>query len=321
MALPRVFVTRRIPQVGLDLLAEQCELDVWPKSEPPEYDDLRRRSVGAAGLLTMLSDRIDRELIEACPDLRVISQYAAGVDNIDLEAAREQGIAVGNTPGALTEASADLAFCLLISAARRLPEAVDNVKSGAWRTWEPRGLRGQDLVGAVVGIVGMGRIGSALASRCHFGFGMSVLYAGPSPKPAVEREMAARHVSLDELLSESDFVSLHCALTPETTGLIGARELDLMKPTAVLVNTARGAMVDTDALVAALTDGEIFAAGLDVADPEPLPPDHPLLALPNAVVTPHIGSATVWSRGEMAEIAARNLLAGLTGAELPHGIV
>ena len=229
-------------------------------------------------------------------------------------------MAVGNTPDVLTDATADLAFALMLSVARRVPEAAASVVRGDWRTWEPTGFLGADLVGATVGVVGPGRIGAAFARRCVGAFGMRLLYASRAEKPGLEQELGGQHVSLERLLRESDFVSLHCPLTAATRGLIGATAFAWMRPNAVLVNTARGPVVDTDALAAALRDGEIAGAALDVTDPEPLPADHPLLGLPNALVTPHVGSASVGARNAMAQIAAENVLAGLHGAPLPHAV-
>jgi lactate dehydrogenase-like 2-hydroxyacid dehydrogenase len=269
------------------------------------------------GLVTLLSDGIDEAVLQAAPELRVISQYAVGYDNIDVAAATARGIPVGNTPGVLTDATADLAFALLLAAARRLVEGVDNVRDGGWQTWGPKILLGQSVWGATLGIVGLGRIGTAMARRGR-GFDMRVLYTGPHRKPDLEAELGVEFRPLAELLAAADFVSLHCPLTAETTGLIDAAALRRMKPTAVLINTARGGVVETDALVAALQEKVIAAAVLDVTAPEPLPADHPLVDLPNCIVTPHIGSATVSTRTRMAEMAADNLLAGLRGDPLPQ---
>lgn len=320
MSKPKVFVTRVIPAAGLDRVRDVCDADVWEGDLPPPDDVLRDRARDCVGLLTLLSDRIGADVMDACPDLRVISNFAVGYDNVDVDAATERGIAVGNTPGVLTDATADLAFCLLLAAARRLPEARAAVLEGRWKTWEPTGYVGRDLRGATLGVVGLGRIGLALAQRCHGGFGMRVLYCGPTAKPAAERELGAARVPLERLLAESDFVSVHAPLDESTRGMFGAEAFRRMQPGAVFVNTARGGLVDHEALAAALRSGEIFAAGLDVTDPEPFPPDHALLSLPNAVVLPHIGSATVRARDAMAEIAAQNLIAGAHGSPLPHPV-
>ncbi len=320
MPRPRVFVTRRIPDAGLDALRAHCDVDVWQPDVPPAQEELLARARDCDGLVTLLSDRIDAALIAACPRLRVVSNYAVGVDNVDLRACAARGIAVGNTPDVLTDATADLALALLLAVARRLPEAERAVRSGAWRTWEPRGHVGLDLVGATLGVVGLGRIGAAFARRCRGAWGMRVLYAAPRRVVAAEEELAAEHVPLERLFAESDFVSLHAPLTPATRHVVDAAALARMKPTAVLVNTARGGLVDQEALHAALASGRLFAAALDVTDPEPLPPTHPLLALPNCLVLPHVGSATVRTRDAMARIAADNLLAGLAGRALPHAV-
>lgn len=316
MTLPRVYVTREIPEVGLRLLREQCAVEVWPSELPIPRAALLSAAAQAEGLLTLLSDPIDATLIAAAPQLRVISQYAVGYDNIDVAAATARGIPVGNTPDVLTDATADFAFALLMAAARRIPEGMDNVRQGAWQTWGPKTLLGQDVWGATLGIIGLGRIGQAMARRGK-GFAMRVLFTDPHCK-AEGAALGAECVSLETLLAEADFVSLHCPLTPQTRGLIGARELRLMKATAILINTARGAVIQQDALVQALQEGWIGGAALDVTDPEPLPPTHPLVGLPNCLITPHIASATVTARDQMARIAAENLLAGLRGERLPH---
>jgi glyoxylate reductase len=269
------------------------------------------------GLLCLLTDPIDAEVIAAGARLRVISQMAVGVDNIDLRAATARGIPVGHTPGVLTEATADFTFALLMAAARRIPEGVDYVRAGKWRTWEPMGLLGVDIWGATLGIVGMGRIGTAVARRAR-GFAMHILYYDPTRRPELEAELGVEYAELDDLLARSDFVSLHCPLTPETHHLIGEAALKRMKPTAILINAARGPVVDPAALVRALSEGWIRAAALDVTEPEPIPPDHPLLSLPNCIVVPHIASATVSTRERMAAMAAENLLAGLRGQRLPY---
>jgi len=317
MVKPKVYLTRRIPLAGLRLLEEACDVRLWDEPLPVPREVLLREVAEAEGLLTLLSDRIDAGVLAAAPHLRVISQYAVGYDNIDLVAATARGIPVGNTPDVLTEATADLAFALLMAVARRLVEGVDQVRQGQWRTWGPEILLGQDVWGGTLGIIGLGRIGQAMARRGR-GFAMRVLYADPRRKPEVEAALGVEYSPLEELLAQVDYLSLHCPLTPETRGLIGAAELRRMKPTAILINTARGAVVQQEALLQALREGWIAGAGLDVTDPEPLPPDHPLVALPNCVITPHIASASVRARTAMALIAARNLLAGLRGEPLPH---
>ncbi len=308
-AVARVFVTRRLVSDALDrLTAAGHELDVWEQQGPPPHDLLLARSAQADALLCMLGDRIDAAFLDACPQLEVISTHAVGTDNIDLVAAHAHGIPVGNTPGVLTAATADLAFALLLAAARRLPQTAAAVRNGEWGPWEPDGFLGHDVSGATLGIVGAGRIGHAVARRAA-GFDMHVLThtsRGGTPLP--------------ELLERSDYVSLHVPLTPQTHHLIDAAALARMKPTAILVNTARGPIVDTDALVHALHAGTIAGAALDVTDPEPLPADHPLLAAPNVLVVPHIGSATPHTRANMADLAVDNVLAGLAGQPLPHAV-
>jgi glyoxylate reductase len=286
---------------ALERLAAAHEVDVWPGDLPPSPAELRERTRDADGLLCLLTERVDAGLLDACPRLRVVSNYAVGTDNVDLEACAARGIAVGRTPDVLTDATADLAWALILASVRRLPEAAAAVRAGEWRTFEATRWIGTTLAGKTLGIVGFGRIGRAVARRAE-GFGMDVVHGVP----------------LDDLLARADVVTLHCPLTPETRGLIDAHALARMKPTAHLVNTARGPIVDHGALAAALQEGTIAGAALDVTDPEPLPADHPLLGAPNLLVVPHIGSATVEARSAMTEIAVANLEAGLAGRPLPH---
>lgn len=305
--MSRCFVTRELPGGALDRLRAEHQVDVWPETLPPPRQELVERAHDAHGLLCMLTDSIDAELIAACPELTAIANYAVGVDNVDLAAAAARGIAVGNTPGVLTEATADLTLALMLGALRRLSEAEAKVREGKWRTWEPAALLGRDLHGASVLLVGGGgRIGRAVGRRLE-GFGARVVTAG-------------RDDPISELLPAADVVSLHCPLTPDTRGLIGAAELSVMKPAAVLVNTARGPIVDTHALERALHAAEIAAAALDVTDPEPLPVGHPLLSAPGALVVPHVGSATHAAREAMAELAVDNLLAALADRPMPHEV-
>ena len=315
---PRVLVTRLIPDEGLDPVRAACEVDLWEDELPPPRDELLRRVAGVDGILSLLTDRIDDELLDAAgPQLKVVSNFAVGFDNIDVPALTRRRIPAGNTPGVLTETTADLAFALLMAAARRIPESVDYVRDGRWKTWGPMLLMGVDVHGGTLGIIGFGRIGREMARRGR-GFGMRILYHDVHPAtPEDEAELGATRVEMDELLAASDFITLHVNLTDETHHLIDAGALAAMKPTAVLVNTSRGPVVDPAALETALREGEIFAAGLDVTEPEPLPADHPLVALPNCVVVPHIASASRVTRGKMAAMAAANLLAGLGGERLP----
>ena len=313
----KVYVTRRVHEEGLRRLRESCDVEVWDGEEPVPREVLVERIRDAEGLYCLLTERVDEELLAHAPKLRVVSVMAVGVDNVDLDACTRRGIPVGHTPGVLTETTADLTWALLLAAARRLAEAQQAVHQGRWITWEPLGFLGQDVHGKTLGIVGLGRIGSAVARRA-LGFGMRLLYHNRRPRPELEAALGAQYVDLPTLLRESDFVSLHAPLTPETRHLIGEAELRAMKPTAVLINTARGGLVDPQALYRALKEGWIWAAALDVTEPEPLPPDHPLLTLPNCLVTPHIGSASHATRARMAVMAAENLLAGLRGERLPH---
>jgi glyoxylate reductase len=316
MPSSKVFVTRRIPEAGLARIRAGCDAEVWDQPLPPPRDVLLAKVAGCDGLLSLLTERIDAELLDAAPQLRVVSNYAVGFNNIDVPAATERGVCVGNTPGVLTDATADMAFCLLIAAARRVVEGHGYSAGGRWKTWEPLGHIGQDLAGRTLGIVGLGRIGLAMARRCRGGWGMRVLYHDQRANPDAERELDARRVEFDTLLAESDFVSVHADLNDSTRGMFNTAAFRKMKPTAVFVNTARGPHVVEPDLVEALRSGTIFAAGLDVTDPEPPRPDNPLLHLPNCIVAPHIASATVSSRNGMAEIAADNLLAGLRGEPL-----
>lgn len=320
MSRPRVFVTRRLPSIAHEKIDAVCDAEVWPEPLPPPPEELRARAAACEGLVSLLTDRIDAELMDACPRLKVVSNYAVGFNNIDVAAATARGICVGNTPGVLTDATADMAFCLLIAAARRVVEGDAYARSGQWRTWEPLGHLGLDLVGRTLGIVGMGRIGFALAKRCHGGWGMKVLYFDKYKNEKAEQELGAVQVDLDRLLAESDFVSVHTDLNAETRHLFNAARFRQMKRTAVFINTARGPIHHQADLVEALRTGVIFAAGLDVTDPEPPAPDDPLLRLPNVVIAPHIASATHQTRTAMAEIAADNLLAGLAGQPLRHWV-
>jgi glyoxylate reductase len=317
--MPRVFITRSLPGDPTPRLREVAAVEVWPDEEPPPRDVLIQRAAGADALLTMLSDPIDAAVLDAGKRLRIVAQMAVGYDNIDVAAATERGILVTNTPGVLTETTADLTFALLLTAARRIVEGDRLTRAGGWKSWHPSFLLGQDVHGATLGIVGLGQIGLAVARRAR-GFDMRLLYWSRRRYPDAEAELALEYVDLDRLLRESDFVSLHVPLTPETRHLIGERELALMKPTAILVNAARGSLVDQRALYKALKERRIAAAGLDVAEVEPIPLDDPLLTLSNVVMTPHIGSASVATRARMAEIAVESILQAFRG-ELPSRCV
>ncbi|RPJ43386.1 MAG: D-glycerate dehydrogenase [Chloroflexi bacterium] len=316
---PKVFVTRHLPEAAYHTLAKACEIEYWDYETPPSYEVLAERIQDKQGLICLLTDRIDAALMDRAPGLKVISQIAVGFDNIDVPAASKRGIRVGNTPGVLTDATADFAFTLLMAAARRVGEAIDYVHSGRWETWGLTLLLGQEVYGATLGIIGFGRIGQALARRAR-GFDMKILYHDSIRIPEAEAAFGAEFHELDDLLREADFISLHINLSPETHGMINANAFSLMKPTAVLINTARGPIVDSDALYDALKNKRIAAAALDVTDPEPLPSNHPLLTLPNLLVAPHIASATSTSRNKMSMMAVENLLAGVRGEPLPFPV-
>ena len=317
MPRPKVFVTRVIPAAGLDRIRAACDAEIWPEQLPPPRDVLLAKIRGCQGAVTLLTDKVDAELMDtAGPQLKVISNYAVGFNNVDVAEATRRGIRVGNTPGVLTEATADLAFALLISAARHVVASHNYVLAGQWKTWEPLGYIGQDLVGKTIGIVGMGRIGYAMAKKCFGGWDMRILYHDRYRNEAAERDFKAAQVEFDTLLAESDFVSVHADLNPSTKGLFNAAAFKKMKRTSVFVNSARGPLHVQADLCQALKNGDIFAAGLDVTDPEPPSLDDPLLQLPNVVIAPHIASATVSSRNGMAEICADNLLFGLEGKPL-----
>ena len=322
MTHPEFFITRFIPDFGLLLIKEHFPLFdiaqgapyIWTHDLPPTRAQLIECSRGVEGLLCLLTDKIDGELLDAIgPQLKVISSMSVGVDHIDVAAATARGIPVGNTPGVLTDATADQTFALLLSAARRITEGERYLRAGKWVTWSPSLLLGADFAGSTLGIVGFGRIGQAVAKRAQ-GFDMRVLFYSPNAKPAY----GAQPVDLDTLLRESDFVSVHVPLTAETKHLVNAEFLAKMKPNAVLVNTSRGAILDQIALHRALKSNQIFAAALDVTDPEPLPMDSPLLELENCIVVPHLGSASKKTRDMMSLLAAQNLVAGLKGERLPN---
>jgi glyoxylate reductase len=317
MMKPKVFVSRVIPDKGLELIREFCEVDLWQEDLPPSREDLLRHVQGVDGFLSLLTDRVDSEIMDAAGEqLKVISNHAVGFDNIDVPAATARGIPVGNTPDVLTDATADFAFALLMAVARRIPEGERYVHEGKWKTWGPRLLLGVDIKGATLGLIGFGRIGKAVARRAA-GFDMRVIYY--DPKEAKDSsELNASRVDFETLLHESDFISIHTPLTSNTRHLIDAEALSKMKPNAVLINTARGPVVDPDALYEALKANRIFGAGLDVTEPEPILLDSPLLELDNVIVVPHIASASHSSRDQMSWLAAQNLIAGLKGERLPH---
>jgi len=313
MTKPKVYVSRIIADEGLNLLRESCELHVWQEKTLMPRDVQLNFFTDCTGLLTTTDIKVDARLLEACPAVKVISNQAVGYDNVDIAACTAAGVPVGNTPDVLTETTADLAFALLLAAARRLAEMVEWVKQDLWTP--ERGMLenlGTDVHHATLGIIGLGRIGREVARRA-FGFNMTILYHDQIRDPQVEQAFGARYVDKETLLRQSDYVSLHLPLSAETHHYIGANELKMMKPSAMLINSARGQIVDQAALLDALKNGQIAGAGLDVTDPEPIRRDHPLLALPQVTVLPHIGSATRTTRAKMAERAARNLINALNG--------
>jgi glyoxylate reductase len=319
MSKPKVFVTREIPEKGLEMIREFCEVDLWQEGLPPAREELLKRVQGVDGLLCLLTDRVDGEVMDAAGgQLKVISNHAVGFDNIDVPAATARQIPVGNTPDVLTDATADFAFALLMAVARRIPEGERYVHAGKWKTWGPKLLLGVDVKGATLGLVGFGRIGKAMARRA-VGFDMRVIYYDPKEMKS-SPDLKAQRVDFETLLEESDFVSVHTPLTPDTRHLIDVEAFSKMKPNAVLINTARGPVVDSAALYQALKANRIFGAGLDVTEPEPIPPDSPLLKLDNIIVVPHIASASRTTRDQMSWMAAQNLIAGLKGERLPNCI-
>ncbi len=313
MTKQKVFVTRLIPEKGLNLVREFCDADIWPGEMPPSREELLSRIRDVDGVLTLLTEKVDAEFMDAAPRLKVISNMAVGFDNVDVPEATRRKIPVGNTPGVLTDATADMAFALMLSAARRLPEGQKYVRDGLWKTWHPQLFLGADFVGATLGIIGFGRIGQAVAKRAQ-GFGLRVIFCDPTAQPA----FGASSVDMDTLLRESDFVSVHVPLNAGTRHLVNVEFLAKMKSNAILVNTSRGGVVDQSALFDALKSKKIFAAALDVTDPEPLPANDPLLELENCLIIPHLGSASKYTRDMMSFLAAQNLIAGLKSERLPN---
>jgi glyoxylate reductase len=318
MPKPKVYVTRELSERGLKIIKENFDAEVWPEYAPPPKKVIIEKAKNVDALATLLSDKIDAEVFEAAPNLKIVAQMAVGFDNIDVQEATKRSIYVTNTPEVLTETTADFAWALLMTVARRVVEADKYVRTGQWKVgWHPSMMLGRDVYGATIGIVGAGRIGYALAKRAK-GFDMKILYYDVIPRPEMEKELGAKPVNLDELLKESDFVSIHVSLMKETQHLINAEKLRLMKRTAYLINNARGPIVDEKALYRALKEGRIAGAGLDVFEQEPTPVDNPLLKLDNVVVAPHISSASQETRSRMAEIAAENLVAFFEGRKPPN---
>lgn len=320
MTRPKAYITRRVPQAAIDIVAAACDYDIWDsEDQPTPRDVLLREAANADGVLAMLADRIDAEFLAAAPRCRVVANMAVGYDNADVPALTRRGVLLTNTPGVLTETTADLAWALLMASGRRIVEGQKLIEAGRWKSWSPMFMVGQDIYGATLGIVGAGRIGSAVARRAA-AFNMRVLYHNRRPSAELEAQTGAQYRALDELLREADFVVVLVPLTTETRGMFGAREFALMKPTAVFVNVARGPIVKELDLIAALRQGRPGAAGLDVFEHEPIGADHPLLVLPNVTAVPHIGSATVATRTRMATTAATNLVAALTGQPVPNPV-
>jgi glyoxylate reductase len=309
---PKVYVTRLLPKEAMDRIHSNCEATVWDGELPPPRDVLLKNVADVEGLLSLLTDKIDAELMDKAPKLKVVSNYAVGFDNIDIPEATKRGIIVGNTPGVLTDTTADFAFTLIMSAARRVAEGDRYVRAGKWKTWGPMLLLGQDVNGSTLGIIGLGRIGAAVARRAK-GFNMRTMYYDVIRQKQYEDELGIEYATLDKVLTESDFITVHTNLTPETHHLISTKQFEKMKRTCILVNTSRGPIVDNMALYEALRTGKILYAGLDVTEPEPLPSNHPLLTLDNVIIAPHIASASVVTRTKMGLIAADNLIAGLKG--------
>lgn len=312
---PKVYITRKIPDEALEIIAERCQYRIWDREDEPVPRDVLEREVrDVEGLFSLLTERVDEQLLDSAPKLKVVANMAVGYDNVDVAACMRRGIVVTNTPGVLTETTADLAFALMLAAGRRVTEAERFLRQGMWKTWSPMLLTGVDVYGATLGIIGLGRIDEAVARRAR-GFSMRVLYTSGKPRPDLEASLGVERREPDSLLRDSDFVSIHVPLTEKTRGMIGGRELALMKPTAVLVNTSRGPVVREPDLIEALREKRIFAAGLDVFETEPLPQDSPLLELDNVVLLPHIASASIATRTEMAVMAANNLVQVLYGDE------
>lgn len=317
---PKIFITRQIPTHVLNQLEEVCEVSLWNQEDiPVSRELLEEKIVEIDGLYCMLTDTIDDELLQNATNLKVISNMAVGFNNIDVDAATKRGIIVTNTPGVLTETTADLTFALLMATARRIPEASEFLRRGEWSAWSPMLLTGQDIYNSTMGIIGLGSIGEALAKRAK-GFKMNVLYHNRSRKLDAEQELGLEYCSLEDLLKRSDYVCIMTPYTPETKNMIREEHFKLMKDTSILINTARGGIVNENDLYYALKDGEIWAAGLDVFEQEPIELDHPLLTLPNVVTLPHIGSASIGTRTKMAEVVAENMLQALKG-EIPVNIV
>lgn len=313
----KVYVTREIPERGLNLIKKHFDTEVWPEYAPPPKKIIIEKARNVDALVPLLSDKIDAEVFDAAPKLKMVAQLAVGFDNIDLKEATKRGIYVSNTPEVLTDSTADFAWALILAVARRVVEGDRYVRAGKWKVgWHPSMMQGRDVYGATIGVVGAGRIGYAVAKRAT-GFGMKILFYDVIPRPEMERDFGAKRVDMETLLKESDFVSVHVPLMKETHHLINAERLRLMKKTAYVINNSRGPVVDEKALYDALKEGRIAGAGLDVFEQEPTPLDNPLLKFDNVVVAPHISSASYETRSRMAEIVAENLIAFFEGKKPP----
>lgn len=318
MPKPKVYVTRELPERGLKLIRERFDAEIWTEYAPPPKYTIIEKARNVEALVTLLSDKIDAEVFDVAPKLRMVAQMAVGFDNIDLSEATKRGIYVSNTPEVLTDTTADFAWALLMAVARRVVEADTYVRTGQWKVgWHPSMMMGRDVYNATIGIVGAGRIGYAVAKRAT-GFGMRILFYDVIPRPEMEKDFGAKKVDIDTLLKESDFVTVHVPLMKETHHMINAERLKLMKKTAYLINNSRGPVVDEKALYEALKGGQIGGAGLDVFEQEPTPKDNPLLKFDNVVVAPHISSASYETRSRMAEMTAENLIALFEGKKPPN---
>ena len=319
MDKPKVLVTRIIPEAGLKRVTDACDAEVWPEELPPSRSILLEKVRGVAGILPLITDKIDGEVMDSAGDqLTIISNYAVGFDNIDVQEATHRGIFVGNTPGILTETTADLAFTLLLAVSRRIGEGIDYIRDNKWKTFKPMELLGRDVHNATLGIIGMGRIGIEVARRAK-GFNMDIIYYDYRGRTEIGETVGAKMCStIDALFEQADFISLHVPLTTETNHLIGISALSKMKDTSILINTSRGPVVDSDALYEALKSRKIAYAALDVTDPEPIPSNHKLMALSNCLIVPHVGTATIETRSRMAVMAAENLLTGIRGEAPKH---
>lgn len=314
---PRVFVARRLPGSAVEELSRSVEVELWREELPPPHEMLLEQARNSDGLMTLVTDRIDGPLLDQAPRLRVVSNVAVGFDNIDVPAATAHGVIITNTPGVLTETTADFAFALLMAAARRVVEGDRFTREGRWKTWDPGLLLGTDIYGSTLGIVGLGQIGVQVARRAT-GFGMTLLYHDVRRNEEAERQYGLQYVPLDQLLARSDFVSLHVLLSEQTRHLINRESLARMKRGAILINAARGPVVDSTALYEALRDGQLAAAALDVTEVEPISATDPLLTLPNVIVTPHIASGSFATRARMGMLAVENMLAALDGRRPPN---